>query len=93
MNHGIAAQSNLLGAAEAGYGGCMLGSVQREGLRTALDIPERFQIMLAIALGKPTEQVVTEPVGEDGSITYYRDENDVHHVPKRSLTELIVHDV
>jgi nitroreductase len=93
VDHGIAAQSILLGAAEAGYGGCMIGSVQRDGLRTALGIPERFQILLAIALGKPTEKVVTEPVGEDGSITYYRDENGVHHVPKRSLTELIVHDV
>ena len=93
VDHGIAAQSILLGAAEVGYGGCMIGSVQREGLRTALGIPERFQILLAIALGKPTEQVVTEPVGEDGSITYYRDENGVHHVPKRSLAELIVHDV
>jgi nitroreductase len=93
VDHGIAAQSILLGAVEAGYGGCMIGSVQRDGLRTALGIPERFQILLAIALGKPTEQVVAEPVGEDGSITYYRDENGVHHVPKRSLPELIVHDV
>ena len=93
VDHGIAAQSILLGAVEAGYGGCMIGSVQREALRMALGIPERFQILLAIALGKPNEEVVTEPVGEDGSITYYRDENGVHHVPKRSLTELIVHDV
>lgn len=93
VDHGIAAQSILLGAVEAGFGGCMIGSVKREALQAALGIPERFQILLAIALGKPTEQVVTEPVGEDGSITYYRDEYDVHHVPKRRLTELIVHDV
>jgi nitroreductase len=93
VDHGIAAQSILLGAVEAGYGGCMIGSVQREKLRTALGIPERFQILLVIALGKPIEKVVTEPVGEDGSITYYRDENDVHHVPKRSLKELILHDI
>jgi nitroreductase len=93
VDHGIAAQSILLGAVQAGYGGCMIGSVQREGVRTALGIPERFQILLAIALGKPVERVVIEPVGADGSITYYRDENSVHHVPKRSLAELIVHDV
>jgi nitroreductase len=93
VDHGIAAQSILLGATEAGYGGCMIGSVQRDEVRKALGIPERFQILLVIALGKPTEKVVTEPVGADGSITYYRDENGAHHVPKRSLNELIVHDV
>jgi nitroreductase len=93
VDHGIAAQSILLGATEAGYGGCMIGSVRRDEVRKALGIPERFQILLAIALGKPAEQVVVEPVGEDGSITYYRDQNSVHHVPKRRLAELILHDV
>jgi nitroreductase len=93
VDHGIAAQSILLGATEAGYGGCMIGSVRREEVRKALGIPERYQILLAIALGKPAEQVVIEPVGEDGSITYYRDQNSVHHVPKRRLAELILHDV
>ena len=93
VDHGIAAQSILLGAVEAGYGGCMIGSIQRDEVRKALGIPERFQILLAIALGKPIEKVVIEPVGVDGSITYYRGENGVHHVPKRSLNELIVHDI
>jgi len=93
VDHGIAAQSILLGAAEVGLGGCMIGSVKRDEIREALGIPEHFQILLVIALGKPAEKVVTELVGEDGVITYYRDENDVHHVPKRRLEELIVHDV
>ncbi len=62
-------------------------------MREDLDIPDRYQILLVIALGKPTEKVVTELVGEDGSITYYRDQNDVHHVPKRRLEELILYDV
>ncbi len=93
VNHGIAAQSIMLGAAEKGLGGCMNGSAKREVLRKDLGIAEHFEVLLVLALGKPAEQVVTEPVGEDGSIKYYRDENDVHHVPKRSLEELIVHDV
>jgi nitroreductase len=87
---GIAAQSILLGAAEKGLGGCMIGSVNRPGLRKDLEIPDHFQIPLVIALGKPNEQIVLEDVDETGNIQYWRDENDVHHVPKRSLDEIII---
>ena len=89
-DHGIAAQSIMLGATEKGLGGCMIGSLDRPGLRAALDIPERYDILLVLALGKPAETVVVEDVGPDGDIRYYRDENDVHHVPKRPLDELIL---
>jgi nitroreductase len=90
VNHGIAAQSIMLGAAEKGFGGCMIGSIDREKLRQALDIPERYEILLILALGKPKEKVVIEPVGPDGDIKYYRDDHDVHHVPKRALDDLIL---
>jgi len=86
---GIASQSILLGAAEKGLGGCMLGSINRDKLREALNIPEQYKIILALALGKPKEKVVLE-TAEDGDIKYYRDSEDVHHVPKRPLEELIV---
>lgn len=93
LDPGIAAQSIMLGAAEMGLGGCMIASARRESLRGALDIPTQFEILLVLALGKPAETVVTEPVGEDGSTTYHRDAEGVHYVPKRSLNELIFHDV
>jgi nitroreductase len=89
-DHGIAAQSILLGAAERGLGGCMIGSVKTEGLRQALEIPSRYEILLVIALGKPAETVVIETVGSDGDIEYWRDDQDVHHVPKRPLDDVIV---
>ncbi len=89
-DHGIAAQSIMLGAAERGLGGCMIGSIDRDGLRQALDIPEQYEILLVLALGKPKERVVIEEVGPDGDIRYYRDAEGVHHVPKRSLDELIL---
>lgn len=89
-DHGIAAQTILLGAAEQGLGGCMIGSVRREQLREALDIRERFEILLVLALGKPREQVILEPMPADGSVKYWRDEKGVHHVPKRSLDDIIV---
>lgn len=87
---GIAAQSMMLGATEQGLGGCMIGSIQRKDLRAALEIDEQFEIMLVLALGKPAETVVLETVGDDGSVKYWRDEADVHHVPKRTLDDLIL---
>ena len=89
-DHGIAAQSMLLGATEMGLGGCMIGALDRDGLRTALTISERYEILLVLALGEPKERVIIEDVGPGGDITYYRDEQDVHHVPKRTLDELIL---
>jgi nitroreductase len=89
-DHGIAAQSIMLGAAEKGLGGCMIRSIQREKLRKALKIPERYTILLVLALGKPKEKVVIDPVGPSGDIKYWRDAEGVHHVPKRSLDEIII---
>lgn len=86
---GIAAQSMLLTAVERGYGGCIIGSIQREGLRKILSIPERYKIIQVLAIGKPAETVVIdEAVG--GEIKYWRDEKGVHHVPKRPLDEVII---
>ncbi len=89
-DHGIAAQSILLGATDKGLGGCIIGSVRKDELREALSIPAEYEILLVIALGKPKETVVLEDVGPAGDIRYWRDEQDVHHVPKRSLDEIIV---
>jgi len=89
-DHGIAAQSILLGAVERGLGGCMIGSIQREALRTALNIPARYEILLALALGRPRETVVIEPLGPEGDIRYWRDAAGVHHVPKRALADIIL---
>jgi nitroreductase len=89
-DHGIAAQSILLGAAEQGLGGCMIGSVKRAELSDALHIDPRYEILLVLALGKPKERVEVEAVGEDESIKYWRDEQQTHHVPKRALDDIII---
>ncbi len=86
---GIAAQSILLGAVEAGFGGCILASVKRAGLRELLALNERFEIIQVLALGKPAEKVVLEDMKDD-DIKYWRDEEGVHHVPKRTLDEMIL---
>jgi len=87
---GIASQSITLGAAELGLGACLIGSIKRKTLQQTLAIPEKYQILLVIALGKPAEQVVLDPIEEGQDIKYWRDEKDRHHVPKRGLDELIL---
>jgi nitroreductase len=90
VDHGIAAHSILLGATEKGLGGCIIGSVHKPYLRRALQIPDHLEILLVIALGQPDEKVEIEETGQDGDIKYWRDSEGVHHVPKRSLDELII---
>ena len=90
-NHGIAAQSILLGAVERRLGGCMVGSIDREKLCSSLKIPERYEILLVIALGKVVENVVIDEAGPDGNIKYWRDEESIHHVPKRALDDIILY--
>jgi nitroreductase len=89
-DHGIAAQSILLGAREQGLGGCLIGSIKKDLLRELLAIPSRYDILLVIALGRPRETVVLEEVDPGGSIKYWRDDDGVHHVPKRRLEDLIL---
>lgn len=87
---GIVMQTILLRATELGFGGCIFASVQREKLREILALDERYQIGYVIALGKPAETCLIEPLGLDGDIKYYRDAGGIHHVPKRSLDDLLV---
>lgn len=89
-DHGIAAQSILLGAVEKGLAGCILASVKRDMLTELLSIPPEFRILLVLALGKPAEKRVVEPLGADGGIRYYRDAEGVHRVPKRALEEVVL---
>lgn len=86
---GIAAQTILLGVIEKGLGGCILTSIDRDRLREAFSIPFHLEILLVIALGKPVEQVLLEDLPSEGSIKYYRTPDGAHHVPKRTLDDLI----
>lgn len=87
-DEGIAAQSILLGAVEEGFGGCIIGTVNKNKIAKLLNLPANIEILLVIALGKPTEIVVLEDA-HGNNIKYWRDEYSVHHVPKRPLDELI----
>ena len=85
---GIAAAAITLAATECELGCCMIGAYSATGVKEVMQTPENLVPVLVIAIGKPTEEIVlTEAI--EGHVTYYRDEN-VHYVPKRKLTDLIV---
>jgi len=88
-DQGIAAQTIMLGATAKGLGGCIMGAVDRGPIRAALGIPDRYDLLLVLALGRPKEKVVIETATEN-RIEYWRDEQGVHHVPKRPLSEVLL---
>ena len=87
---GIVAQTILLAATEAGYGGCMIGAFQKDALAASLGLAARYVPCLLLALGKPDEPIVLEEAGDGDPVYYYRDSENVHHVPKRGLDQLIL---
>lgn len=87
---GIVAQTILLAAAEKGLGGCMIGSYGAKPVKECLHLPENLMPMLIVALGKPAEKIVLTEIEDGEDFKYYRDENDVHYVPKRKLKDIVV---
>ena len=83
---GICAQSILLAATEAGFGGCMIGSFSADAVKKSLSLPDHLAPQLVLGMGKPDETVAITDAAD--SVAYYR-ENGVHYVPKRPLEELI----
>ena len=89
IDHGIAAQTIMLGANEAGLGGCIIASLKRDEISDELKIPDKYEILLVLALGKPVEKVIIENIKDD-NVKYWRDSARNHHVPKRSLKEVLI---
>lgn len=89
-NHGLAAQSILLGLTEKGLGACQFNNILRAPLATCLNLPDDYEILMVIALGKPKESVIIDDMDDNGDVKYWRDGQGVHHVPKRKLDDLII---
>lgn len=90
VDPGIVAQSLMLGARAKGLGGCIIASIDRDKLRESFKIEKKFDILLIATIGKPGEKIFIDPMPANGSPNYWRDEDDNHHVPKRSAEELVV---
>jgi len=86
---GICAQTIMLAARSAGLHGCMLAAFDKESFRKDLSLPETLRPVLILAFGKSAETIVLED-SQNGAVTYYRNQDDVHHVPKRPLSEILL---
>ncbi len=84
---GAAAENIILGALTQGIGSCWLISVDRDRLKNILKIPDDYKIDSVLALGYPAESPVVENF--QGSVKYWKDENETLHVPKRKLEEVV----
>lgn len=87
---GIAAQTILLRATEMGLGGIMIGNFSPEKVSTALNLASNIRPVLIVALGCPDEEIVLTELKPGDDFNYYRDENDVHYVPKRRLQDIVL---
>ncbi len=89
IDAGIVAQTMMLAAAERGLGGCILGSAKDAEVSELLGLPETLAPVLVLGLGIPEETVVLTEA-QNGKVRYYRDEENVHYVPKRPLKDIII---
>ena len=84
---GLAAENILLVALEEGLGTCTLMSFAARELKPALNIPDQYEVVLAIALGYPDENPVVETATDN--VKRWADSQGVSHVPKRKLEDIL----
>lgn len=87
---GSVAQTMLLAAVEKGLGGCMIGNFTAGEVKDVLELGENLHPLLIVAFGKPDEKIVLSELPESGDTNYYRDQEDVHYVPKRRLEDELI---
>lgn len=86
---GICSEIIMLSAAERGFGGCIIGSADAQKLSDTFGLSQNLLPQLVLTFGKPDEAVVIEDA-EGGDIKYYRDAQNLHHAPKRKLSDIVI---
>jgi len=84
----LAAENIALTAESEGIGSCILCKIDREKLHDILELPENYYVDSLIALGYKSEYPVAVDM-KDNDARYWRDENNVLHVPKRKIEDII----
>lgn len=84
---GAAVENILLGAVNHGLGSCWMGNINARRIRTLLEIPDYYEITHVISLGFPDEESILERY--EDSFKYWKDDEGVMHIPKRSLDNII----
>ena len=87
---GIVAQPVQLAATSKGFGCCIIKSFDQKQAEELLEIPQTLRLQLVLGLGVAVEKRFSVDVPASGSLSYYRDKDGVHYVPKRALEELVI---
>jgi nitroreductase len=84
---GMAAENLILSAWAEGIGCCPVMFFQSADIKSALKIPDEYDIGLVIVMGYPDESPTAEAATD--SVDSYVDENLQRHVPKRKLEDIL----
>ncbi len=84
---GAAMENMILTAWGEGVGSCWFLSVDRDRVRSLLNVPEKYRIDSVLALGYPAEEPVVEVMGD--SCRYWKDGGGRLHVPKRKREDIV----
>ncbi len=84
---GAAVENILLGAVKYGIGSCWMGNINARRIRALLELPDYYEITHVISLGFRDEKSVIEPYKD--SFKYWKDDEGIMHIPKRSLDNII----
>lgn len=68
----------------------MIGNFTAGEVKDVLELGENLHPLLIVAFGKPDEKIVLSELPESGDTNYYRDQEDVHYVPKRRLEDELI---
>lgn len=86
---GLQLEAISLGATALGYGGCIIKAFNKQMVLDAIELPAHLEPRYIFALGRPVEKVVIDTI-ENGDYKYWRDDEKIHHVPKRRMNEILV---
>jgi nitroreductase len=86
---GLHLETITLGLRTLGLGGCIIKAFNAQALSETLGLPAYIEPRHVLALGYPVETVVLEDMKND-DCKYWRDAEAIHHVPKRTLEEIII---
>ena len=85
---GAAIQSVLFRATDLGLGGCWIGAFNRQEVGRLLGLENRIVLYL-VGLGRPAESPILYRIGSGDPTPYYLDSDDVIHVPKYTVDDIL----
>ena len=85
---GISLQSMALKAVEIGLNALIVRAFNKKEIKETLGLPS--DPLAVLAIGKGTETIVLDEVPAGSDLRYYRDADGIHHVPKITVSDLLI---